>query len=42
MEKRVTEKGWPRVAEPCGGTPRWHGHVSDDVEVVVVWLRHIG
>ena len=34
----MTEKGWPRVAEPCGDALRWHGHVSDDGEAVAVLL----
>ena len=42
MEKRVTEKGWPRVAKPCDGAPRQHDRVSDDGEAVVVQLRRAG
>ena len=38
----MTEKGWPCAAEPCGGAPWWHGHVSNDGEVVEVWLWHAG
>ena len=26
------------MAEPCGGAPRWHGHVSGDGEAVAVPL----
>ena len=42
MEKRVIEKDWPRAAEPCDGTPWWHGRISDDGEAVAVWLRRVG
>ena len=38
----MVEEGWPRVAEPCGSPPRWHGRVSDDGKEVAVQLRHVG
>jgi len=38
----VTEKGWPRAAEPCGGAPRRRGRVSDDEDAVAIRLRLIG
>ena len=34
--------GWPRAVELCGGALWWHGHVSDEGEVVAVRLRHVG